>query len=171
MFLTRQFHLSPGEVGNTVGVSFLVARPVATLLGGFLVDRSAKRCGTAGKTSLMIVLCGTTLASSMAPFMGKPAYAFAFLGVLQDLSPAPMRGLAVSLCGLTNAIIGATSGPMLIAFVTKKVFRQPSMVGYSIAIVLIPTLLAAAICFWLVRSGLQARSTVNARSSVIYSQK
>ncbi len=162
MFFTRHFQLTPGKVGAMLGATFLIVGPGATLLGGVFTDRAARLSGVRGKTMLMVLLSLVMLTLVGAPFTRSPALAvvlvtvsklaypmisIAFLGVLQDLAPTSMRGLAVSICGLTNAVIGTTGGPMLIALATEQIYKNTALVGYSIATVCGPTLAGAAICY------------------------
>ncbi len=169
MFFTRHFGLTPLQVGAMVGGAALIGGPAATLLGGVFTDQAARRSGVRGKAMLMVLLTAAMLASAGAAFMPGPGLAvalimvsklaypmlsIAFYGVLQDVAPAAMRGLAASISGLTNAVIGATGGPVLMALATDKLYHNPALVGYSITTVTIPALLAAVLCFVICRRAL-----------------
>ncbi len=169
-FLIRHFALSPKTVGTILGIGLLAFGPLATISGGFLVDRIARRDGVRRKLVLMAILSLCMLPAALTVFCPFPltgawivaidrmmfsVVTIGFLGVIQDLAPAPMRGLAVSICGLTNAVVGATCGPMLIALSTEKLFHDPMLVGYGIATVVVPALLIAAILFMMTRRALK----------------
>jgi MFS family permease len=170
-FMTRSYGLTPATVGVILGTGILIGGPVATLFGGALVDRAARRGGPTRKLWIIVVLTFALLPAGLGVFypvplvgawivsvtrMSFPVLTVAFLGVIQDVSPPPMRGLAVSICGLTNAVIAATGGPMLIALSTEKIFHDPNLVGYGIASVVVPTLLLAALLFNQTRRALRA---------------
>jgi len=54
---------------------------------------------------------------------------------LQLVAPSRMRGVAGALYTFCGSLMGFGIGPTSIALVTDKVFANPKMVGYSIAIV------------------------------------
>jgi MFS family permease len=87
---------------------------------------------------------------------------FIYVGVnvtVQDIVPANMRGVAISFCGLNNAIISYGLGPLLIAGMTEYVFVQPKLIGFSILAISAPALILASLTFFLalraLRSGLR----------------
>jgi MFS family permease len=170
-FLTRSYGMAPATVGAILGSGILIGGPLATIFGGALVDGAARRGGSRRKLWLMIALTLCLLPAGLGVFcpipllgawiiaiarMGYPVLTVAFLGVIQDIAPSPMRGLAASICGLTNAVIAATGGPMLIALSTERVFHDPKLVGDGIASVIVPSLLIAALLFAWTRRSLQA---------------
>jgi hypothetical protein len=59
----------------------------------------------------------------IASMMGAyPALATVFFSALQGSVPNELRGFSISLCGLANAVIGATGGPLLLALLSEHVF-------------------------------------------------
>jgi MFS family permease len=170
-FLTRSSGMTPANVGAILGASILIGGPIATIFGGAVVDYAARRGGSLRKLRIMTLVALCLLPAGFGvfcplPLLGAwilslarlsfPILTVAFLGVVQDISPPPMRGLAVSICGLTNAIIAATGGPMLIALSTEMIFHDPKLVGDGIATVVIPSLLIAALLFHWTRRSLRA---------------
>jgi MFS family permease len=170
-FFTRAYGLTPAHVGAILGAGILVGGPIATIFGGVFIDRAARRGGPARKLWIIVILTLALVPTGLGVFfpfpvlgawiisftrMSFPVLTIAFLSVIQDVAPSPMRGLAVSICGLTNAVIAATGGPMLIALSTENIFHDPKMVGYGIATVVVPTLLAASILFHLTGRALKA---------------
>ena len=55
--------------------------------------------------------------------------------------------LGVALTGLLNTVFGAVTGPLLIALLTERIFRDPAQVGRSIALVVVPALLLGIAMF------------------------
>ncbi len=162
--LIRQFGLVPGQVGQLLGGASMAAGFLGSLAAGFIVDAVARRGASMGKLVVLAVaaLCAIPAAfAAFAPNAVTAALVFVLmnaifplvgttvLAALQDMVPNNMRGISVSLCGFFNTIIGATSGPLLIAAATEHVFHDPKMVGFSIAAVVPPALGIASLLFFL----------------------
>jgi MFS family permease len=100
-------------------------------------------------------LAALLVASSSAIY---PLVGLCVITTLQSQWPAPMRGLGVALTGLLNTVIGAVTGPLLIALLTERVFRDPTQVGRSIACVVIPALLLSVAMFVLAARAVNHRA-------------
>jgi MFS family permease len=74
----------------------------------------------------------------------------AFYPAIQDVAPNAFRGQSVAIMLFGNNLIGATLGPTLVALATDGLFHDPDRLATSLAIVIIPALVAAAV---IVRSG------------------
>jgi MFS family permease len=160
--LTRAFGATPGMIGTWLGpfsMAFSIAGP---MIGGILIDHFARRHVAMAKFRILALAPLVAIPSALAVLAGGPVLAmflvasssavFAVLGTttfatLQSVVPPGMRGSAVALSGLVNTLIGATLGPMLIAFATDHLFGDPAMVGYSIMLVVIPALLCGVALF------------------------
>ena len=70
---------------------------------------------------------------------------------MQVGAPSRMRGVVGGFYTFFGQLIGFGLGPTAIALVTDRVFGNPKMVGYSIAIV---CSIASAIAAWLIFSAL-----------------
>ena len=161
--LMRRYGLSPGTVGHELGGASMAAGILGALLAGFLIDALSRRRLRAGKFVLLTLLPLVALPSAFAAFSQSSGLAVALLQLMtfaypmvgtcmiasiQEMAPNDMRGVAVSLFGLTNTIIGATLGPLLIALATERLFKDPRLVGGSIALVAAPALAGASVIYY-----------------------
>ena len=78
---------------------------------------------------------------------------------LQAIVPPRMRGSSIALTLVLNTLIGATCGPLLIATITQRVMHDPALVGWSIAMVVIPCLTAGAVLYALARRAISRART------------
>ena len=76
-----------------------------------------------------------------------PVCGTAFVVALQDMVPQDVRGVATSLVSLFATFIGFTLGSLLIALCTQYLYRDPTMVGYSITTVMLPSVIVGASLF------------------------
>ena len=84
----------------------------------------------------------------LATVMGAyPSLTTVFYTVLQGLVPNELRGFSVSLSGLTNAVIGATGGPLLIAALAHHAFDGPAATARGLSTCLALGAACAAACF------------------------
>jgi MFS family permease len=128
------------------------------LTGSAVIDPMVRRFGESGRLLLvagvvllavpsgLAVLAPNGTISSVLVASSSAVYPFIGLGVITALQsewPARMRGLGVALTGLFNTVIGAVCGPLLIAVLTERVFKDPNQVGTSIGLVIVPALLFA----------------------------
>jgi predicted MFS family arabinose efflux permease len=66
---------------------------------------------------------------------------------IQELAPAPVRGVALALISLFNIGIGLGVGTTTTAILTDKVFGGPSGVGYSMTTMALPAAILGACAF------------------------
>ncbi len=157
--LMRQYGLTSGAVGRELGVAFLVAGVTGTLLAGYLVDLLAKRRVRTAKLAMLTFLPLCALPAVFATYAPNASAAVVAVSIMtcvypmigtsmvaaaQEMVPNNMRGVMISLFGLTNTVIGATCGPLLIAAATEHVFKDARLVGRSIPLVAAPALVAAS---------------------------
>ncbi len=156
--LPRAFGIDPA----TVGVGLGTAITAATLIGVFLPGiglRLGQRAG--GVPPIKVASFFVWLAPLPAlflPFVTSPfqAYTVAALqgamgvagsalmpGVIQDLAPPLLRSRILALLGIVNALALAAS-PLAIGLISGQIAGPRGML-YSIAIVSIPSLIAAAV--------------------------
>jgi MFS family permease len=170
VFVMRKFGLSAPETGHSLGMATIVSGIIGGLIAGNLVDILA-RAGTGGKFRLLTLVPFFALPGACAVFAPTPFVAIVllstnlssftifsttFLTTMQDITPNDMRGVGISISGLTNIIVGATFGPLLIALATEYLYRDPTQVGWSILTVIVPmTLLGAGLAVF-ARRGFRA---------------
>jgi MFS family permease len=157
--ISRKFALSPAAVAGMMGPLSIGFGLLGPLLGGTLVDAVVKRSGNAGLLRLLGILPLFAIPSTLAVFaptaLGAAILSSSQLGVtalvgtatlayLQAVAPAHMRGIAVSITGLVNTLLGAALGPILVALLTEKLFGDDKLVGWAILTVGAPAYLGAA---------------------------
>ena len=154
-FLIRRFAMTPGDVGAQLGGAAMLAGGVGALVAGFVVDRASRRWGRTAKFRLMFVIAALALPSAFVGFatdprvailgiawtiMVTPMFGTTVIAAVQEMMPSNMRGLGISILGLTNTILGAAAAPLLIALATEHLYRDPAKIGWSISTVSIPAL-------------------------------
>jgi MFS transporter, Spinster family, sphingosine-1-phosphate transporter len=166
-FLTRFHGMAPAAVGFRFGLLVITVSAAGVLIGPWVAKLAEKRgyedaalrtaaCSMIG----MLLFCaaipfapgtvGALVVSAAAIFffslpLGPMAAA------MQLSAPSRMRGAVGALYTFFAQLIGFGLGPTSIALVTDKVFHDPKMLGYSIAIV---CTIASAIAAWLMSSAL-----------------
>src|SRR3546814_10324662 len=73
--------------------------------------------------STLLVLAptfGVGLAMVILSIAVMPMVGTTMVSTITELVPGTMRGVAVSLFGMTNTLLGATMGPLLIAVATQR---------------------------------------------------
>lgn len=163
-FLLRGLAMTPTEVGDLYGIAAMGAGAAGALFAGFAVDKIARRGARTAKIQMVIGVCFLALPSALLMLASSPAIGILLVAIgvattpmfgttviaaLPEVVPANMRGIAVAVLGLIGTLFGATAGPMLIALVTERVFRDPTMVGASITMVSAPSLMIGALLYWI----------------------
>lgn len=157
--ISRKFGVSPAAVAGMMGPLSIAFGLTGPLVGGSIVDAVVKRAGEHGLLRLLSVLPLFALPSTFAVFARTPFSAAALssslvgvtavigtgtLAYLQSAAPAHMRGIAVSITGLANTLLGAALGPILVALLTERVFGDDKLVGWAILAVAAPAFLGGA---------------------------
>ncbi len=169
-YLIRTFGASEGEVGRWLGTGAMIAGGGGALLAGWVNDRVARRSGPAGKLRLLMAICLVALPSTLlvlAPTFGvglamvilsiavMPMVGTTMVSTITELVPGTMRGVAVSLFGMTNTLLGATMGPLLIAVATQEIYRDPDLIGASMTTVGLPVIALGFLLYFLASRGLR----------------
>jgi MFS family permease len=160
-FYLRHFHMTPAKLGPILGVLGITSGVVGTVLAGFVSDKAEGLGRREGKLTLMIVAMtcalpisvislapslpvalGLNVLSSICyPIMGVLAYI-----IVQDVYPNELRGLGTAVHGIIGSLLGGSVGPLLVALITQHVFADDAKVGYSMGLVVGPSLVLAALC-------------------------
>jgi MFS family permease len=164
--LMRAFGATRAELGALLGPLTLVFSVAGPLAGGVLVDRAMRRGDNLARLSIPVFAPLFVIPSSLAVLApdanlamllvaSTPAAVAAtgttMLALLQSMVPADMRGFAVALTGLVNTLVGAVCGPLFVSLLTDHVFGDLKLVGWSIAAVVVPSLLAASLLYAIAR--------------------
>jgi MFS family permease len=149
MLLTRVYGYSVSEASTLLGMGQITWAVLGALIAAFAVDPIARAWGPAGKLCFAAVLCLAALPSANAVFAASGTSAMvmategtfcaamfgsAMLSVIAEITPARVRGLSVSLYAFFMTLVGASSGPVVVAFLTEHVFASRAAVGTSMAI-------------------------------------
>lgn len=172
-FFIRAHGFTPGEAGLAVGLMVLVGGAIGVYGGGYVADRMMAR-GKYSAYPLVIMWSGVgiTIPIALVPFMPTPELAMlAYLpasiltsvtsstspAAIQLITPNEMRGQVSALFLLALNMIGLGIGPTLVALVTDYSFKDPAMVGYSLAIVCVAAVPPAVILLTLSLRNFAAR--------------
>ncbi|MGI4880870.1 MAG: MFS transporter [Janthinobacterium lividum] len=161
--LGRRYLLSPQAIGLALGTPIVIAGALASLGGGAISDRLARRRGPAGRLQLagcsaivalpfaLVAITASaneaiacvalwTLFSTVAGIVGMTA--------IQEIVPNRARGLSASFISFGNIMLGLGGGATLTGFVTDHVFGDPLAVGRSLTLVILPAGIVAILLFF-----------------------
>jgi MFS family permease len=163
--LTRQFHLTPGEIGGTLGILAMLAGAAGAASGGMLSDRTIKH-GIRIRILIAVIFILIGL-SGAAVVLAKnvPAVLTMFviwllttaisktigITLIQEIMPNEARGMASAMVSFFNMIIGLGLGTTMTAVFTDHIYKNPQMVSASISSVAIPAGLLSVYLFLLAR--------------------
>ena len=148
--LTRRFGFAMADAGKTLGSGQILWALVGAAIASIVVDRVAKRGGTAGKIRLSALAALLSLpavlavgapspliaAAMLSAVMGTSAlYGTTMLSVISETIAPHARGLGVALYAFVMTMIGGSIGPVAVAALTEHMFGSPRSVGLSMAIV------------------------------------
>ncbi len=148
----RNFGWSASEIGLTLGITLVVAGVVGKLTAGFAVDALYRRgyrdaqlrwYGGSMLVALPFGLWATTSDNPWVFLVGiglflaasspLPACASAALNLV---TPNQLRGSGVAFFASTSGLIGAATGPILIALASDHLFGGDTSIGLGIAVVM-----------------------------------
>lgn len=170
-FLVRRFDTTPAAVGIEYGTLVLIVGSLGVLAGPYAGRLLERRFADAPFRTPALAALGVVPFALALPFCESYWTAMAVLAgatffyslpmamaasALQIVTPNRMRGLISSLYVFTVSVIGLGLAPTVIAAITDFVFGDPSMVGWSLAVVCSSAGLVASILMF---RGLQAFRT------------
>jgi MFS family permease len=158
--LSRNHSLGSADIGLWLGSAAILGGIFGTLTGGVLADIAVKKNGGAGRFKLAAAFgCGAIVGAlaGVAPtasvmialifvwvFCSSAAGTIGFTAV-QALMPNEMRGLATSLIGFCNTVLGLGLGPVIVAWCAERVFHDSSALGLSLTLVAVPAGIACCL--------------------------
>jgi MFS family permease len=160
--IARHYGINIVQVTGLLGPANIVAGLLGPALAGLLVDRIMARYGAMYRLRLLAMMpalaipamaCALMPTAStgtlcIATMMGVyPAFSTVFFSTLQGSLPNELRGFSISLCGLTNAMIGATGGPLLLAMLSEHVFAGPAATSDALSATLAISMLLGTLFF------------------------
>lgn len=183
--LRRSYAATNLQIGQWLGPMQMVFSLLGPVTGGALVDRYARLGQPLMKFRVLCLAPLLALPAAFAAFAPNPIWAMALaasitlpiaatgttlLASLQSMVPPQMRGIAISLTGLVNTVIGATLGPLLIAMVTERFFGDPAKLGVAIAMVVAPALLLGSLMFTFALRALREQQQTGGQAAALTSQ-
>jgi MFS family permease len=164
-YLTRVYGWSENMAGGSLGTAFLVGPLLGMPLHGAVADWLFRRglkdahlryplfavllAAPVGIVALMV-------SSPMLAVLLAGLYTFIISGyvslpltALVGITPSRLRGKAAAILGLGCVTTGTLIGPLMVGFLTDRVFGDPRMVGYSIMICIACLAPMIAACFGL----------------------
>lgn len=151
--MSRSFGWSAGKIGLTLGTLLVVVGIVGKLICGLVVDAMYRRGFRDAQLRWYAgCLLAATPAGLIATTSGDPWVFLGGIGLfLVLLSPLPacaiaslnlvtpneLRGTGVAFFAATAGLVGAGSGPILIAAVSDRVFGGDASIGLGIATMMV----------------------------------
>jgi MFS family permease len=149
-FFTRTYHWTMADSGFAIGAIQLTAAPLGLLAGGML----AEWYGTRGyaDANMRVNLISTLLmvpAAALFPLMPSAWISLVIFGLytflsslgpgpanaaLQTITPNQMRAQVASIYLVIFNLVGGGLGPLLVAFLTDRVFGSGASLRYSLAL-------------------------------------
>jgi len=160
--LSRRFGLSPGLIGAELGPAAIASALVGTLGAGLLSDRRAAGRGVSARLPIAAVAAALALSGALAGLAPSAPVAIAIfmcwvvmsnaagaIGItaVQELAPAPVRGVALALISFFNIGLGLGVGTTTTAVLTDKVFGGPHGVGTAMTAMAVPASVLGALAF------------------------
>lgn len=150
-FYIRRFDYSPGEVGLTLGLLALIFGAGGMMAGGWLADwfkgrghdDAPMRVGVVGAigSAPFALTAGLADSAPLALAMMAPLVFFICCGVtaaptaLQLITPNHYRGQVSAIYMFVLNLIASGLAPFLVGYFTDSLFRDPTAVGKSLALV------------------------------------
>jgi MFS family permease len=158
--IARRYRISANEVGQGLGPVIMVAAAAGVMLAMAISRGLASRPTAWLSMRLFQAFMGATLVPCiLLPFAAAPSQAYLLLGLIaagayggasvvpalvQDISPASIRGTALGIWMTTVAVVGNLS-PIVIGAVSDRIAAHPTGLVWSFVGVCCPALLLAVL--------------------------
>lgn len=158
--LSRSHELSGADIGLWLGSAAILGGVLGTLAGGVLADLAVKKSGSAARLRLAAafgvgaIIGGFAGVAATAPVMIVLIFIWVFCSsaagtigftAVQEFMPNEMRGLATSLIGFCNTVIGLGMGPIVVAWFADRIFHDRAGLGWSLSLVAVPAGVACCV--------------------------
>lgn len=153
-----------GDIGLGYGLIILATGPLGVFIAGSLIDklhRAGQQNAELKVALLSIAIClpgvvylplaatGQAALMAMIPASIGPAMTTAAGSIaVINVTPNQIRGQTMALYLLTISLLGLSLGPTAVALLTDYVFRDPTMIDWSISCVVITSSLFSALMLW-----------------------
>jgi len=173
-FFIRNFGWSASAIGSIYGPILMVAGSTGIVTGGWIADRwvAAGRADGVIYTGVWAMALFVPTAASVGLAANSTLslislFGATFLGVIPvgltpvalfQVTPNEFRGQVVSLNSLLVAVVGMGIGPVLVAWLAERVFRDEHAIGRSISIVALLGAAGSLVCAILARRHMLRRT-------------
>jgi MFS family permease len=145
-FVSRTYGWETPRAGAFYGAVLVVSSLLGVLFGGWYADKLTNEGRTDGRLRVGVLSALLTLCSFFIPLLPKAEWALLAISVpvfalaapfgaataaIQEIMPNQVRALASSIFLFILNLIGIGLGPLLVAFFTDYVFKDESMIRYS----------------------------------------
>ena len=161
----RSYGWETSDTGMVFGTLYVVFGPIGLILSGWLADKLRQKGHLDADYTVLIgiellaiipfSLLSLMPTAMLAWFLVIPSIILRVapwgiaLSAINRITPNEMRGQLSALCLFSINMIGATSGPTLVALCTDYIFRDENALCYSLSIVTgSSALIAFGLFFW-----------------------
>jgi len=146
-FVIRTYGWEAPRAGAFYGAVVVVASLLGVLFGGWYADKLTKQGITDGRLRVGVLGISMALFAFFIPLLPKAEWALLAISIpvfglaapfgaataaIQEIMPNQVRALASSIFLFILNLIGIGLGPLLVAFFTDFIFKDESMIRYSI---------------------------------------
>jgi MFS family permease len=157
-FFMRRFSFTPLQIGTQLGTLTMIAGAAGYIVGGVVSDRLDRQSGVRARL-LFGAICAAALLPMLAYTIAPATVSLALYAALtftiaafnvtlsaafQRRVPNHLQGTATASLALILILSGLATGPTIVAFLTEHLLNNPALVGESIAIVGVFSLIPAA---------------------------
>ena len=158
--IMRTFGWTPARTGITLGLLTVTLGVIGVVVGGRVADALLARGYTDAKLRVGIIaalanlVCGSVLllaptatiaVAALVPYNFFASFAFgAAVAAVQEITPNRMRAQVGAAVMSTLTLIGLGLGPSIVGLITDRMFNDDAAVRYSLLIVTVVGLSAAA---------------------------
>jgi MFS family permease len=166
-FFIRNFGWTSSQIGATYGLILILAGTAGIGAGGWLADRlvgAGRKDGVLYTASWAVALIAPAAATvgmassaplslvalSFATFLAAALAALVPVAYFQ-ITPNEFRGQVLSLHVLLATLLGLGGGPVIIAALSERVFRNELAIGRALAIVTVCAAMLSLVCLTIAR--------------------
>lgn len=169
--LTRVYAFPIDQVSKLLGYGHIIWAAVGAFCAGVIAEKVGAKHGASGVIGLAAVASLSGVVSSLAILtssgtvaivllssitLSAAIFGVSMLSVVAEIAPARMKGFATSLYAFFMTLVGASMGPLLVAFLTTYLFRSDDSIGWAIAIIGTASFILAAMLAALSAKNLRA---------------
>jgi len=164
VFLMRVYVLPVEQAGLAVGLALILGGVIGLIGGGWLGDKLSQSAGLRGRAGLCFWTCLSVLPVAavfsltdspllsilmfMLIYIGGIAPIVTSIAILQEISPARMRGILSAFYLFVINVTGIGLGATFVALLSDYIFTGAYGLRYSMSVIAVIFYAAAALCFY-----------------------